>query len=137
MHKKRVVAVADLMERIWAQERASGVALYSQLYWGRLLEEQPNGALACGTPGCVGGWALHLAGSRVRRWSMMRQAASRWLDLTFDEGDKLFDCFPLGPHRRVTARRAAKVLRHFADTGKINWRIRVTPRQDGRSSERP
>ena len=127
MHNERVVAVADLMDRIWAQERASGVELFNQLYWGRHLQEQPNGVLACVTPACVGGWALHLAGSRVRRWSAMRRAVDRWLDLTSEEGYRLFDCFPLGPHRRITARRAARVLRHFAETGKIDWRVRVKP----------
>lgn len=76
-----------------------------------------NDAEPCGTVCCIGGHIAPTGGDRLK------QVADQ-LGLTLDTADLL--CYPILPTDdwgRITPAQAARVLRHLAETGKVDWSI--------------
>ena len=74
----------------------------------------------CGTPACIAGHAIDLAG----QWSYNAAVwdAVEWLGLDNDQGHALFDPIPLSPDDKdPTTQDAAATLRHLAETGEVDW----------------
>lgn len=84
------------------------------------------GVWHCGSAACIGGWTNALY--NTSQWDCSEQAAQA-LDLDELTSDLLF--FPNGyagwqhgwEYEYVTPAMAATVLRHFADTGIVDWSI--------------
>lgn len=117
MIKKHVLELAEIVER----SETFGMR--------RFFADEP----LCGTPSCIAG---HAEAEAVRNGAGMRsstcQTARRWLDITNAEADRLFEPIHLHAHfgapegslGYITRTHAAAVLRHFADTGEIDWRVK-------------
>jgi hypothetical protein len=78
----------------------------------------------CGTTGCIAGWAHHLfgGGKETAFTDDLQFDARELLDLPFEIADDLF--VPGGGYLRdIKPAKAAAVLRHLAETGKVDWSI--------------
>ena len=93
------------------------------------LEEYDQSVFAhdCGTPACIAGHAVFLAG----QWdqasvSRVARLARRWLGLQRSDAESasvvLFDSHPLHPDETPSPQEAAATLRHLAETGEVDWR---------------
>jgi len=65
----------------------------------------------CGTVGCIAGWAREIFG----------EGPYDALDLEFWQADALY--VPHGPTHDIQPHHAAAVLRHLAETGKVDWTV--------------
>ena len=82
----------------------------------------------CGTPACVAGHALALAG----RWeeadggsegfALPFGVAMDWLGLDDVAAERLFVSYPWGRFDDATRQDAAATLRHLAETGEVRWK---------------
>lgn len=80
----------------------------------------------CGTPACICGHALAVFDNKKYEEIKTRGCFDDWeiggaklLELSMEESDKLFY-----PNGNRTPKVAARVLRYFAKTGKVNWRVK-------------
>jgi hypothetical protein len=123
MNKERVLALAELIEK--------------QPHVGKEEETTEGFDMAqwfhpCGTPACIAGWTLAL---KYGDWTPALQDkrgaggveadAADYLGL---EGTQSAQLFFVGHEAEksladVTPQDAAKLLRHFAETGKVDWSI--------------
>ena len=102
--------------------------------------DQTRFAHICGTPACIAGHAALLAepdGQMVAATERcgphfkfsdgnigyISQIAQTWLGLGDWSADELFQGWPFGEDKEVTAAQAAQVLRHLAETGEVDWDI--------------
>lgn len=80
----------------------------------------------CNTVGCIGGWAAAFAKEDGDYSLSRRSAAQNWLGITLIQDTALFT--PMGWHspehaKEYTPQRAARVLRHLAATGNVDWSV--------------
>jgi hypothetical protein len=109
MNTENIIALADLIETL----PQAGFGSREGFFMGNWRHD-------CGTPSCIAGWAVHLAGIDCSR-SQVADKAADWLDLYFeDEAQDLFEPSHL-PYEAITPQHAAKVLRHLAETGVVDW----------------
>lgn len=90
---------------------------------------------SCGTAACIAGHAAILSGQPFDATAWMDDEASiegiasRWLGFkNTEDAEKLFiptDYGYRGALENITRRRAAAVLRNFAETGKITWNMKL------------
>ena len=79
----------------------------------------------CGTPACIAGHAVWLAGWWGRLptgFGAQIDFAKDWLGLSQAERYALFSAHPDGLDDPPTAQDAAATLRHLAETGEVDWR---------------
>lgn len=83
-------------------------------------------AHTCGTPSCIAGWAVHLA--RPGTYPENEELAQEWLELNNQQARQLF--WGEGTKRAflpdITPAHAAFALRHFAETGTVDWRLAMS-----------
>ena len=77
----------------------------------------------CGTARCIAGWALHLDGQDVLAPLSTGSSSTRARDLLGIDGDRASDLFFSGIDYHPTTKEAARVLRHLAITGEVDWTI--------------
>lgn len=82
----------------------------------------------CGTPSCLAGWCLEQMHAEEFNVDVMTPedylGLPRFHDLFIPESDQCGYGWaenPGSPHH-ITAKHAAECLRHYADTGEVNWR---------------
>ena len=86
----------------------------------------------CGTPACVAGFTIELAGRETFKVNLSAtEAATEALDLTLEQGLDLFhprgtsfdydSTIEPGEPGHITWKHAVRTLRHFAETGVIDW----------------
>jgi len=69
---------------------------------------------------CIAGHACRMMGVRPRHSSNYATTASKWLGLDWNDSQRLFT--PVSERaKHASAKQAASVLRHFAETGEIDW----------------
>ena len=116
MNVDRIRKLADLIEGM--QHIGDGAAdkMFSMPVWADRHD--------CGTAACIVGWAALSAGRPA--WGLSALAvqctACEWLGLDTDRAEDLayahgFD----GDLEDITPARAARTLRHLADTGEVKW----------------
>ena len=95
----------------------------------------------CGAPACIAGWtvALHNGSKSIKSLSEVQELAAEYLGISPEQERSLFcpeswktggkaDFFALpGDRNFITGRMAAAALRHFADTGTLDWTVEETP----------
>jgi hypothetical protein len=110
MNKKRIRQLADHIEGLNHSQ-------FDMDRWvrtdGRTYYSSPPPVNAT-TQACVAGWAVILFGAQVV-WPIGWYAA-KLLGLNEDQRELFFSTV-----RKPTPAHVAKVLRHFADTGEIQW----------------
>ena len=128
MNKIRVLELAGLMYGLAAQEESGVGRLYNQRQFGHGMEKGANG-YACGTTGCIAGWASLLYGGHDERDTYDAEAKA-WLDLSRNQANQLFSSEALLSPAieytdldavRVSPEEAAKVLTYLALTGCVDW----------------
>ena len=89
----------------------------------------------CGTPACIAGHAVILAGGRLSPSSYdnglcldqhggrshARVVAKEWMGLNERQANDAFDPCPYSWDHDTTPQDAAAMLRHLAETGKVEW----------------
>ena len=119
MNKDRIIELADHIEKLPYCE----IELASKNMPAFNMEHTH---FDCGTPACLSGHTLAL-------WAKGKESHNRafeLLGLTFEQCGQLFTpdlarahyCSSRGYPGFITSKRAAKVLRRLADTGRVNWR---------------
>jgi len=78
----------------------------------------------CGTPSCIAGWALHMAGKEVDLsscdFNKCQDNARDLLDISESDATILFYA-ENAQIRRITQKEAATALRKLVETGKADW----------------
>lgn len=127
MNKERILALADLIEKQphTTVEAPSGFSM-------------ENWSHDCGTPACIAGWAWAMEKAKMEDVDdNASDAAQKFLGLGVLTGDSLFEPdlrdtdLALNHHwenhtdlwGHITPTHAAAVLRHLADTGKVDWSV--------------
>lgn len=82
----------------------------------------------CGTPACIAGWADTLSGaddwSGATRTDCVEERAAKWLGLAASQAYALFwGGTEIKDLKSVSPTHAASVLRHLADTGRVDWSV--------------
>lgn len=67
---------------------------------------------------CICGWVNYLNATMPKEWVQ----ACKYLGVTEDQGKILFAAHPW-PALNPTKEQAARVLRHLAVTGEVNWNL--------------
>lgn len=121
MNVENIRKLADIIE----QPKSDGLNLgFNMRWWNEETKLLTRNARAqysdgCGTVACIGGTINVLAGHASSRDSF---AAAQWLGVDGDDAIALF--YPVDARVwRATRSQAAKVLRHLADTGKVDWSV--------------
>jgi hypothetical protein len=109
MNTENIIALANLIETL----PQAGFGSKEGFFMGNWRHD-------CGTPSCIAGWAVHLAGIDCSRSQVATKAAD-WLDLDIEDEQELFDPGHHLPYEAITPQHAAKVLRHLAETGVVDW----------------
>lgn len=90
----------------------------------------------CGTIGCIAGHAMVLLDPRGAQWNWKPYNAAEHLGLVCNQLERSVELFTPDEdilrecgldYRGVRANHAAKVLRHLAATGKVDWTILKEP----------
>jgi len=118
MNKERILDLADIIEN----DRLPLVR-FDINWWARREYESPH---ECGTIACIAGYAVAAAyGNRIAKHfkTDVGGEARRILGLTVDEARELFSDGWRTLKPRPTNKQAARVLRHLAATGKVDWSI--------------
>ena len=73
---------------------------------------------------CICAWTHHAAGQTHRPLARLNPVhlARQWLGIPLQEATRLFHP-DLDTYGDVTAKQAAKVIRHYADTGEVEWSV--------------
>lgn len=73
---------------------------------------------------CICAWTIHAAGQTQRPLARLNpiHVARQWLGIPLHEATELFHP-NLDTYGEVTAKQAAKVIRHYADTGDVDWSV--------------
>lgn len=132
--KNRLLKLADIIENNKPIEWKGRPVKFDMSEWGH--------ERSCGTAACIAGHAAILSGQPFdpkaeyalgyERGNTARKVAAEWLGIKdYEESIRLF--IPTnhgytGRLENITRRRAAAVLRSFAETGKITWNMRL-PKQ--------
>ncbi len=119
-NKERLIQLAEVLESERAEKHFN-----MNTWFANKRYERPNKPMGiaiqdCGTIACIGGWAEVIANADLN-WTDKQIEANKWLDLTYAESDKLF--YPVGYFGVNNPKLAAKVVRHFAETGEVDWSI--------------
>ncbi len=126
MNKERILALAKDFEKGTLPEFEGKCPHFDMADWfyvpGTCVE--PN---ICGTTMCLAGAAVLKFQSEVitlENWEVVDyfERAQVLLDLTAPEAVQLFTPGNIYSHTRDTSY-AAKVLRHLAETGEVNWHL--------------
>lgn len=125
MNKENLTLLADTVEALEPPK-------FDMRHW--LFPDDKNSCL-CGTPSCLWGWAEWLRRDKPEKIEITPEYSGNvdeWLGLDLYQSDALF--IPEDPtarysgdhfRRTITPAHAAAVVRHFRDTGEIDWRVGV------------
>jgi hypothetical protein len=120
MNKERILQLADHLDNLPPTE--PGFYMGS---WFQPVDENLDGDSTevirneCGTAACIAGHALRYFEDVPVKFSYPALAAGEILDLTYGQGDDLFT--PFNHMNETDPHKAARVLRHLAATGEVEW----------------
>jgi hypothetical protein len=125
MNKKRILEVADAIERHAIKDLGFNMSTYMQTPLQRWAMPDRSGH-DCGTVGCIAGWTLALTNGVATVKEMLggriHAKAAEALGLDRLTALELFLAPGMGCHYgQVTPEEAVRVLRHLAETGVVDW----------------
>jgi hypothetical protein len=131
MNKERILDLADIIEN----DRLENVEFDMSTPASHTPRIHPE----CGTAACIAGYVMCAAYGNLRAkqfqctcyWDNFSVRAARILGLNTEQRRQLFTPTPhnsntpvgFGEDYYFTKERAVRTLRHFAETGKIDWRV--------------
>lgn len=122
MNKERILHLAD------AIETGSEILGFNMNYEYATLDDPScdKSDHGCGTVACILGWTVHLFCKRPTLCQLQdRHLAASLLAINEDKAYHLF--YPSQrygvKYSEVTPQKAARVLRHLAETGKVDWSV--------------
>lgn len=127
MNKERILDVANMIEqhtRPWLGFNMSFVVSRADTGWYRRDDHRGD---TCTTIACIAGHALICMGKAVENdFATVSQThdAATWLGLDNVEASKLFFAIDSAFEHDltvITPEHAVTVLRHFAETGEVDW----------------
>lgn len=116
MDKERILHLADVIEK-GSDQLGFNMAFYEYLTSNPDLDMSGH---KCGTVACIAGWAVHTF-PPDDRYATAWTAARDQLGLTTFQADQLFEPSVDAAYEKATPEIAAKVLRHLAETGEVEW----------------
>lgn len=150
MNRDNLIRLIDHLERTpdpafkmlgWIENEGSFDPYALIMHVGRakaLIENQEKAdpkSHPCGTVACIGGYAAILSASEGKVASggggwRVESLGCEWLGLSDTDSMRLFygEGYRYGMGS-ITKKRAIAVLKHFLDTGKINWNITINPKK--------
>ncbi len=125
MNKKRVLKLANFIEN----REIKSLGFNMMYYVSEINPENDNSGHGCGTAACIAGWCYAMMTSLKKLTEEygtndIKWCSSSYLELTLNETFELF--LPMGrriPLGDITPEHAVATLRHFAETGKVDWNI--------------
>lgn len=122
MFKKRLLKLADIIDGTTKPLKDEGKPVRFDM--SRYISHTE-----CGTACCIAGTAALLADPNgVTEWTA-NDIAKKWLGLDAYDASVLFLPYSYNGSAdwsRITSRRGAAVLRHFAETGEIKWNMKLS-----------
>lgn len=115
MNKKRILALADLIE----QQQHTSFSAESGFSMSSYVHE-------CGTPSCIAGWASWLSFGKAPVLAdeiLLFDRARGYLGLKEDAAKSLFLPANYQDQDLYTPTQAAETLRHLAKTGEVDWSV--------------
>jgi hypothetical protein len=148
MNKENLLKLAEVLESEQAQKHFDMTQWithhpnYNNLDWQEHHERVNESVLKeavkdCGTVACIAGWAATLATPDQKlifvSGASVQQTAEDWLELDKAEAVMLFIPWSASYYadrskykrnsNTITAGEAARVVRHLAETGKVDWSV--------------
>lgn len=115
MNAERILKLADVIEAAPKQGIPTSGAR-------KPITAFNMGSWHCGTVGCIAGWAHQTFGDGNYGVNICR-AAEEHLDLNEHDAGELFIPATDNSLDDIVPSQAAKVLRHLAATGKVDWSV--------------
>jgi hypothetical protein len=118
MNKERIQALADLIEKQPHTDIADATGFNMDDYRHQ-----------CGTPACIAGWATAMADDNPAGDEPIHGSphyrATKFLDIGSEVGFHLFQPQTMSAYQwhLITPAQAAATLRHFANTGVVDWEV--------------
>lgn len=126
MNKENVFKLADVIENREIENLGFDMGYeYHEFDYSR----QDSDGHACNTVACIAGWAAIYNGEKITYdtpHTIIVESAQNFLDIEQEQMIDLFYPFQLANFEKITSKQAAKTLRLFAKTGKIDW-VKANP----------
>ncbi len=149
MNKERILRVADAIEK----HELAWLGFNMEQFFGDVVDEFPESVdrsgYECGTVACIAGWSeavrltdlglsddvlpIYLfgrngnvySGLSIDQWpeNSIPSQAAKWLGLTGAQASALFFVGGGAIWSQVDAAQAVRTLRHFAETGAVDWMV--------------
>lgn len=130
MRVDRIMTLAAIVENGLGIDRKGRPIGFNMRIWAGRSGYVPSKTVPtakCGTVACIGGHAEILWGGEDAEYlgddSAAADAADK-LGLDMEAAFELFYPTGIADYNRITAKRAARVLRRLAKTGVVDWSIR-------------
>lgn len=134
MNKKNILRVADAIEKGELVKR--GIGFNMEAVISIATDRRKDHVDSCGTVACIAGWAhcVRYPRRKLARLiadtedyahyeSVAWESAVDFLGLSEETADDLFQPSGAGPWTYITPAQAVRVLRHLAETGKVDWSV--------------
>lgn len=132
MKKRNVLRLARAVER--GDMVARGIGFNMEQWVARTNKRtRPDHVDSCGTVACLAGWAYCLAHPETDKKKLhevfntdsqeISNTAREFLGLGTWQASDLFAPYVIGNWSKITAAQAVKVLRHLAETCRVDWSI--------------
>jgi hypothetical protein len=133
MNKERILLLADMIETNASPAAQPDLGFNMATYFSDEGVFHRHGAVKsggteCGTVGCIAGWAaLAFPHAYDLDWGQrgFYGRGQQALDLTDLQADLLFTPDVVMLYSEITPDHAVCVLRHFAETGEVDWDLFV------------
>jgi hypothetical protein len=125
MNKERLLLLADMIENSTPPKNFPDLYFNMANYWegpeDKGFDPVDQEYHTCGTGACIAGWATATFGSGTTKHERIQREAMCLLELTPCQADRLF--IPNDPSDDHTTEIAPAVIRHFVETGEVDWDI--------------
>jgi hypothetical protein len=120
MNRENILKVADAIEHAAKKRSRPKLGFNMGAWFGSPEEDGPDRTEhSCDTTACIGGWTNTIF--KNAEWDV--HAAERSLGLSSEEGGDLFFPDVEIDLKDITPAHAVTVLRHLAETGKVDWTV--------------
>jgi hypothetical protein len=127
VNRENILKVAQAIEDAARPEAEPEIGFNMTMYVDRYaVSGSDRTGHNCGTTACIAGWAWHIAKGRVPDEGSyyVREEGAEFLGLEVGSRTERDLFCPIDvPDHALTPARAAAVLRHLAETGKVDWSV--------------
>lgn len=127
VNRENVTKVADAIENHSIKWLGFNMDSWLEKASDRYASGRDKSGHKCGTVGCIGGWTdvirLNLTedSDHDQVLNLPDHESAAFLGLSAREGASLFHPYEIRDWTKITPAHAVRVLRHLAETGKVDW----------------